>query len=220
MIAIDPTEFIDLVQPLLEAQDMAGLLSLLKSRWSCDQIVEVLRSRNTDAKKVAILAIGLVGPTCATEELVLQLKDADSTVHQLAEHALWSIWFRAGSAEANAELNRGAEAIDARDFEKAHAHFNKAIHINPDFAEAYNQRAIAYYLQEDFRRSADDCRRTVRRMPCHFGAWAGMGHCHAHLGRIDEAVEAYEKALSINPRLDCIRETVAELKRRRHRADG
>ena len=49
-------------------------------------------------------------------------------------------------------------------------------------------------------------------MPCHFGAWAGMGHCHAHEGRAEEAIEAYERALSINPRLDCIRQAVEQLK--------
>jgi len=36
-------------------------------------------------------------------------------------------------------------------------------------------------------------------MPCHFGAWAGLGHCYAHEGRLAEAVEAYERALEINP---------------------
>jgi tetratricopeptide (TPR) repeat protein len=51
-------------------------------------------------------------------------------------------------------------------------------------------------------------------MPCHFGAWAGMGHCHAHLERISEAIECYEKALSINPHLHCIKETIRELKKR------
>jgi len=49
-------------------------------------------------------------------------------------------------------------------------------------------------------------------MPCHFGAWAGMGHCHAHVGRLDEALKSYERALSINPHLDGVREAVNELR--------
>ena len=60
----------------------------------------------------------------------------------------------------------------------------------------------------------EDCRRAVEHMPLHFGAWAGMGHCHAHLGRIQEAVECYRRALSINPHLDGIPQAILELEKR------
>jgi cytochrome c-type biogenesis protein CcmH/NrfG len=51
-------------------------------------------------------------------------------------------------------------------------------------------------------------------MPSHFGAWAGLGHCHAHLGNLGEALESYERALEINPHLSCVREMVSELRRK------
>jgi tetratricopeptide (TPR) repeat protein len=91
--------------------------------------------------------------------------------------------------------------------------FNQAIRSDPDFAEAYNQRAIAYYLMEDYEKSIADCRRAIRRMPCHFGAMCGMGHCHAHLQQIPQAIEYYQKALEMNPHIECIREAVSELKK-------
>jgi len=50
------------------------------------------------------------------------------------------------------------------------------------------QRAIVHYLSERFDESVEDCHRTVSRMPAHFGAWAGMGHCYAHLGKHVEAI--------------------------------
>jgi tetratricopeptide (TPR) repeat protein len=50
-------------------------------------------------------------------------------------------------------------------------------------------------------------------MPCHFGAWAGMGHGYAQLGKIRCAIDCYEKALEINPHLECARQMVEELKR-------
>lgn len=210
---VDPCEFIELVQPLLAQRDLAGLCTLLKSHWDCDQIRALLRSHHTDAKKVALLALGLVGPRGCTGELADQLRDPDPMVNQMAEHALWSIWFRSGSCEANRELARGTQRLNERDFPAAIAHFTQAIELDPTFAEAYNQRAIAHYLEERYDQSIEDCRRTVERAACHFGAWAGMGHCYAHKGRIDAALDSYETALRINPHLDCIRETVEELKR-------
>jgi tetratricopeptide (TPR) repeat protein len=213
LVPIDPKQFVQLVQPLLEQRDVAGLLCLIKSRWSADQVRDLLNSKHMDARKVALLAIALAGPSCCCEELATQLKDSDPVINQLAEHALWAIWFRSGkTANANQLICRGAGALSEREFAAAVDLFSKAIHEDPDFAEAYNQRGIAYYLMDDFARSMGDCRRAIRRMPCHFGAWAGMGHCHAHKNEIAEALECYEKSLEINPHLDCIRQTVAELR--------
>jgi tetratricopeptide (TPR) repeat protein len=213
--AIDPSHFVQLVEPLLAQKDLPGLLALLKTHWTPEQIRDLMRSPHTDARKVALLALALVGPNCCVEELSHQLKDPDPIINELAEHAMWAIWFRSGkTTEANQLVCRGAEALNRRDFVRAIEIFSHAIRVDPDFAEAYNQRAIAYYLTEDYDRSIADCRRAIKRMPCHFGALAGMGHCHAHLNQLPEAIEFYEKALAINPHLNCVAETVCELKKR------
>ena len=137
----------------------------------------------------------------------------------MAEHALWSIWFRCGSSEeANRELCRGTKALNHRDFDKAISHFTRATEIDPNFAEAYNQRAIAKYLQERYDESIQDCLRTVELMPCHFGAWAGLGHCHAHEGHLQEAVDSYDRALKINPHMECVGQMIRELRQKLSRA--
>jgi len=211
--AIHPDEFVAAVTPLLERQDLCGLLSFLKSRWKAEQIVELLKSRHCDARKVAALALSLVGGSCCLGPLSEQLKDPDPVVNEMAEHALWSIWFRSGSCEANHQLAKGAQAMERQEMTCAIDRFTRAIEIDPKFAEAYNQRAIAHYLLEHFEESIDDCQRTVDLMPCHFGAWAGMGHCHAHQSRFAEALACYQKALAINPHLECLEEASDELRR-------
>jgi tetratricopeptide (TPR) repeat protein len=211
---IDPSQFVELVEPLLARKDLPGLLSLLKTNWNPEQIRDLLRSPHTDARKVALLALALVGPSCCTHELSHHLKDPDPLINELAEHALWAIWLRMGkTTEVNQLVCRGAGALSTRDFDKAIQLFNQAIRLDPDFAEAYNQRAIAYYLSEDYEKSIADCHRVTVRMPCHFGAWAGMGHCHAHLEHIPEAIDCYQKALAINPHLSCVKESICELKK-------
>jgi tetratricopeptide (TPR) repeat protein len=209
---IQPDEFVAAVKPLLEKKDLCGLLSFLKSRWQADQIVELLKSRHCDARKVAALALSLVGGACCLGPLAEQLKDPDPVVNEMAEHALWSIWFRSGSCEANHQLGKGAQAMERQELPLAIKHFTKAIEIDPKFAEAYNQRAIAHYLLEEFDESVTDCQRTADLMPCHFGAWAGMGHCHAHQGKFAEALACYQRALEINPHLECLKEACDELK--------
>jgi tetratricopeptide (TPR) repeat protein len=118
------------------------------------------------------------------------------------------------NADANRELCRGTKAMNRRDFDHAIEHFDRAIAADPSFAEAYNQRAIVKYLLERYDESIEDCKAAVERMPHHFGAWAGLGHCHAHLGRLPEAIACYEKVLSIHPSFGGVLQVVEELRQR------
>ena len=102
--------------------------------------------------------------------------------------------------------------MERQDLADAIDHFTRAIEIDPKFAEAYNQRAIAKFMLEEYESSLNDCRRVICLTPDHFGAWAGMGHCHAHLHHIPEAIACYEKALGIHPHMHQIKQAIQELR--------
>ena len=212
--SIDPRDFVATVHPVLESRDSAALLQVLKSRWSCSQIARLLENSSCDVRKIAALSLALVGDQCVIPLLAEQLKHPDPMVNQMCEHALWSIWFRSGTPEANHQLCRGTRSLNRKDNDHAICHFSKAIELDPTFAEAYNQRAIVKYLQERYEESREDCMRAVERMPCHFGAWSGMGHCHAAQGRFADALLCYTKALDINPHICGMDQAVSELKNR------
>jgi tetratricopeptide (TPR) repeat protein len=209
---IEPCEFVQAVQPLLESRDVQGLATLLRSRWTKDQLITLLRGRDTDARKVAMVALSLVGCRECLCELVHHLKDPDPIVNQVAEHAVWSIWFRLGPPQANCQVHKGVQALNGHRYDEAVEHFTQAIQIDPEFAEAWNQRAVAFYLMEKYRRSLADAHRAVALNPYHFGAWSGIGHCYAHVGKYIEAIEAYQRALEINPHLGCLAEAIEELR--------
>jgi tetratricopeptide (TPR) repeat protein len=207
-----PAEFVAQVKPLLEAGDLQGLLAMLRERWSAEKITGLLAHPDNDVKKVAALALSLVGGKCCIACLAQELRNPDPMTNQMAEHALWSIWFRCSTTDATQHLCRGAKAMERRDFAAAIADFTQAVRIDPTFAEGYNQRAIARYLNEQYEESIADCHCAVKHMPCHFGAWAGMGHCYANLGRIAEALRCYQHAMEINPHLREITQTVQALR--------
>jgi tetratricopeptide (TPR) repeat protein len=211
--AVDPKHFVSLVQPALQAQDWDRLMKTLKSHWTSDQILSLLSCGDCDARKIAALAIGLVGQSCCLPDLQRKLLDHDHMVVKMAEHAMWQIWFRGGACDqANKHLARGAECLNRQELDKAIEHLNRAISLSPDFAEAYNQRAIAHYLAERYEDSVADSKKVVKLMPLHFGAWSGLGHAYLAMGKLDEAQAAYERALELNPHLDCIAELVQELR--------
>ena len=218
---IDPAQFVACVQPLLAGMDLQGLSDLLKAKFTEEQVADLFRCDDPDARKVAALAFGLIGCKRGMCKLADLLKDRDPMVNQMAEHAMWTIWFRSGATdEANRELCRGTKAMNRREFDAALDHFGRAIASDPGFAEAYNQRALVLYLQERYAECIEDCNRAVERMPHHFGAWAGMGHCYAHLGKLKDAVRCYEKVLSIHPSFGGVPQVVEELRCRLEHGEG
>lgn len=209
---IDPHHFVAELRPLLRGKDPTALVEHVRGRWDQDQIADLFAHPEGDVRKVAALAYGLIGDASRLPELAGLLKDPDSIVAQMAEHSMWSIWFRLGTPDANHQVCRGTRALGRGDYDHAIEHFTRAIALDPTFAEAYNQRAIAKFLLERYEDCIDDCRKAVELMPSHFGALAGLGHCHAHEGRMSPALRCYERALAINPRLDDVRQTVRALK--------
>jgi tetratricopeptide (TPR) repeat protein len=210
--ALEASTFVAEVRPHLEHNDLAGLVALLRERWDVPKLEAMLLRPDADARKVALVCLSLVSTPATIPVIAAQLVSTDATVNSLAEHALWSIWFRAGSPEANQELCRGARQLAARNFDCAIEHLDRAIAISPGFAEAFNQRAIVRFMREEYELSIGDCRRAVRLMPCHFGAWAGMGHCFLHLGQLDHALRAYERALAVNPHLTTVAQAANEIR--------
>ena len=118
MPPINPEDFIATVHPLLERRDAEGLKCLLKTRWTHAQIAALFECKNPDVRKTAALAFSLVGQRCCLPKLAPLLKDPDPVVNQMAEHAMWSVWFACGSPEANQELCRGSKAMGRRDYEE------------------------------------------------------------------------------------------------------
>jgi tetratricopeptide (TPR) repeat protein len=209
--SIDPERFVRLVREPLEQQDTSALAELIHTHWSDDQIIDLLDSNHKDARKLAALALGFVGDRRCVTALASCLRDPDPIVNQMAEHALWTVWFRSGAREAQEFVQRGTELLDSKQFTEALDHFTQATRIDPTYAEAFNQRSITQYLTEDFHGAADDAEVVVKLMPVHFGAWAGLGHCHAHLGQPEKALQCYRRALGINPYLHGIRQIAQEI---------
>lgn len=200
------------MSPLLLKKDVRATICTIHRHWKMSQVVDLLDTDHLDAKRVAALALSLIGTDSCLEALARQLRHPDRCLSQMAEHAMWSIWVQVGSEDAKSHFARGSTAASNRDLSGAIRHFSRAIEADPNFAEAYNQRAMMYYLQERFEASLNDCLAAAERMPMHFGAFAGAGHCHACLGNTSEAIACYEKARTIHPHMECVGELIAELR--------
>ncbi len=178
-------------------------------RYSEGTLHRLLGNGDGPTRQAAILALGLVGTMkCSNSAVASMLDDEDPGVRQLAADALWSLWFRADSEENNQELQR---LVETRDRRKRRACLDALIERAPDFAEAYNQRAILHFQTEEWQKSIADCERVLKLNPCHFGAAAGLGRCFMELGKHKAALKAFRHAMRINPGLEDVKEAIRAL---------
>jgi tetratricopeptide (TPR) repeat protein len=178
------------------------------ARYTEGTLQRVLGSTDARARRAAVLALGLVGTMDGNRALAGALRDDDRGVRILAADALWSVWFRAGTAAQNQKLQRLAGLADA---DQALSGLNALLKEAPRFAEAYNQRAVVYYRLGQYQKSIADCERTLKFNPYHFGAQSGMAQCFMKLHKPRAALRAFRNAFRINPGLEGIEDTIRAL---------
>jgi len=131
-----------------------------------------------------------------------------------AEALIWILWQRTDNVAAAASVESGLDALSRKDGDAAILLLSGAVEAAPDFAEAWNKRATAYYLLGDYRRSIADIERTLALEPRHFGALSGLGLIFDAMGDETNALAAYRAALAINPHLAHPQSRVAQLEQR------
>lgn len=127
------------------------------------------------------------------------LHNSDETLRDRATDQLWQAWFGQKGETGLKLLKRAQFLNEVGEINQAETLLNETIATYPDFAEAWNRRAIFYYIQQDYARSKSDCQQVVRLVPYHFGAWHGLGLCDAALGDYLAAIQSFRQALTIQP---------------------
>jgi tetratricopeptide (TPR) repeat protein len=131
--------------------------------------------------------------------LLDDLKNADEAIRDRATRELWRIWFEQKGMVGLETLRRAQILLELRDFEKAEEILDKLLIKHPDFAEAWNRRAVLNYIQGRYFRAIADCETAIELNPIHFGALHGLGLCHMALGNYKAALQSFKTALDVQP---------------------
>jgi len=136
------------------------------------------------------------------DRLFGQLRKAqDEKSAKVVEKAIWQVWARSGSVTADTMLTQASKAMQADQYRAALVILDTLIDIYPDFSEAWNRRATLYFMMRDFDASRRDIARVLDLEPRHFGALSGLGMIERELGHKRAALDAYRRALAIDPYL-------------------
>lgn len=152
------------------------------------------------------------GATYSLDTLFGALKVApDETSAKAIEDRIWAAWIVSGSDTCDLLMNRVKEATDEKDYDLAIKLLDAIIAIKPDYVEAWNRRATVFYLKQDYGHALADIREVLAREPRHFGALAGLGMILQDMGNDKHALEAFRRALAIDPHLQNLSDVVKTL---------
>ena len=163
----------------------------------------MIRQRLKSVVAAAVLSLSLAVPGFSQEpgldDLFDALQAAEGESAKAIEGRIWEEWSQSGSPAMDLLLQRGREALEAGDIDRAIEHFSALIDHAPDFAEGYNARATAYFQKGLYGPSLEDIEQTLARNPRHFGALSGLALILEELGIKDGALAAYRAVEEMYP---------------------
>jgi tetratricopeptide (TPR) repeat protein len=137
-------------------------------------------------------------------------KDADETAGIIPR--LLQSYAESGSDTADLLLKRARQAIGVENYADALKILDATVALQPDWAEGWNARATARYLDDDYKGSMADIAQTLKREPKHLGALMGMGMILEAREKREDALKIYERVLEIAPHWRNAQEAADKLK--------
>lgn len=202
-----------LYQSFLSDEDSAKFICDVSSVYTIETLLRLAECGQRVSRRAAVMAIGLIADYRANHTLGRAMQDNDRAVRLLAENGIRNVWMRVGSEKQRQDLGIICRLIQAEQFLEAVECATDMIRTSPYIAEAWNQRAVAYFNMGRFSESASDCHQTLEINPYHFGAAVGMAHCYLELNNAVAALESFRRALKLNPDLEGVRAQIEYLQR-------
>lgn len=153
------------------------------------------------------------------DELFARLAEPDQPDWQAIETEIQRIWARSGSPAMDLLLRRAGQAMEAGDYPAAIDHLTALTELAPDFAEAWNARATAFYQLGELSLALADVEHVLALNPRHYGALTGLGIILDQLGDPAMGLRALGEARRLNPNRPDIQRFIERLERSLGTAD-
>jgi tetratricopeptide (TPR) repeat protein len=151
--------------------------------------------------------------TAKLDGLFDRLKTAEEGEAGRIETEIWIEWSKSGSPALDLLLQRGKDAMDLGDYPAAIEHFSAVIDHDPNFAEAWNARATAYFMAGEFGPSVADIGTVLTLNPRHFGALSGLAMILEETGKPERALDVYRAAIAIHPHMEGAADAIERLEK-------
>jgi tetratricopeptide (TPR) repeat protein len=93
----------------------------------------------------------------------------------------------------------GAHYFGQQDYQRALEYYARSIAINPDFSTPYNQMGYAYRFLNDYTGAEKAFQKYIKLIPNDPNPYDSYAELLMKMGRFDQSIEQYHKALTYNP---------------------
>ena len=146
------------------------------------------------------------------DELFATLKSAkDEATGRSAENSILELWLESGSDTVDLLMSWALKAIEDKAYGQALDFLDRIVTLKPDYAEGWNKRATVFYMTDDYSQSIADIKHALVLEPRHFGALGGLGSILHDIGDDTKAIEAFNRALALDPYLDSVKKALADI---------
>jgi tetratricopeptide (TPR) repeat protein len=135
----------------------------------------------------------------------------DATSAKAIEDRIWAVWVVSSSDTCNLLMSRVKTAVDAEKLDLAIQLLDAVVELKPDYVEGWNRRATIFYMKKEYGQALADIGQVLAREPRHFGALAGLGAILQDIGEDKPALEAFRRALAVDPHLEGVADKVKTL---------
>ena len=95
---------------------------------------------------------------------------------------------------------QGLEKIKKRDFKGAIEDFDRAVQLNPQYAEAYNNRGNTYFVLGNQQEAMKNYNQALKLNPELASAYYNRGYANYKGGKMEQAIKDYNRAIELNPK--------------------
>jgi len=127
------------------------------------------------------------------------------------ESEIWLQWLSHPNPQVKFLFDKAVEELQKDDLANAIDTLNQVIEIAPNYAEAWNKRAVAYYMRGIYKKSIADIKKTLSIEPRHFGALGGLYSICITIGDLRGARKALQDLEKIYPKRADLKKHIGQL---------
>ena len=105
----------------------------------------------------------------------------------------------AQSSEVQALTVKGIDFYNQNDYDAVIEVLNKAIKLNPDYANNYHWRGRCYYEKEEYNRAIWDFNKAIELNPSDEFSYRWRSKCFYFTGDTDRAIHDLKEVIRLNP---------------------
>jgi len=108
--------------------------------------------------------------------------------------------YREGDLKSHVIWNKlGIAHHQMTQIDEAKKYYERAVKLNPKYAEAINNLGTVHYAKKNYRRAVNQYQRALKITPNSASVYSNLGTAQFARKKYKEALEAYQKAISLDP---------------------